>query len=45
MNGTWAAGEQRVHFLKHSFTFLFMAKNMKIWRWQEENKVEVEELE
>lgn len=45
MNSTLAAGEQREQFLKHSFTFLFTAKNMKKWRWQEENEVEVEELE
>lgn len=42
MGWRWA----RFLFLKDSFTFSFMEKkNMKIWRWQEENGVEVEELE
>lgn len=46
VKGTWAGGEQGVQFLRDSFAFLFMAKkNMTIWRWQEENAVEVEELE
>ena len=46
MRGTWAGGEQGVWFLKDSFAFLFVAKkNMKIWRWQEENAMEIEELE
>ena len=46
MKGTWAGGEQGVRFLRDSFAFLFMAKkNMKIWRWQEKNAAEVEELE
>lgn len=44
MKGMWAGGEQGAWFLKDSFAFLFMAKNMKMWRWQEENAVEVEEL-
>lgn len=41
----WAAGEQGVRVFNDSFASLFMAKNVKIWRWQAENAMEMGEVE